>query len=166
MNVKNLDMKRIKYVLILSLTIYTILSPDIHGQISKQYSNTVSFIVSPIEQNGIGLGYSYKCIYISGSRGTYKLPDSGYLEDNYKFSAGYVKKVDIDRFKKICNLYSIGLVYHLYGEAHYKTLELSPSELFPISFEVGAGAGIGRFSGVFRFDPLKWEASIVCGISF
>lgn len=161
MNVKNIDMKKISLCVILIVSALTV-----QGQKGKQYYNTVSFIVSPIEQNGIGLGYSYKCIYISGSRGTYKLPDSGYLEDNYKFSAGYVKKVDIDRFKKICNLYSIGLVYHLYGEAHYKTLELSPSELFPISFEVGAGAGIGRFSGVFRFDPLKWEASIVCGISF
>lgn len=151
----------------ISLCLFFIISAfAVHGQSNILYNNTVSLIVSPTELNGIGLGYSYKCIYISAARGTYNLPDNGYLDDHYKLSAGYVKQINVDRLSKFCNLYSVGLIYHLYGTAHYKTLELNPAELFPVSFEVGAGAGIGRFLGMFRFDPLKWEASLSFGISF
>jgi len=139
-----------------------------YGQKSKykQFNNTLSLVVSPAEETGIGIKYTYKIIYCSASRGSYKLPDSGLLDDHYKLSAGYVKQFNIDRMIKTSNFYSFGLSYHYYGRTYYKTLAIDTDELFPVSFEIGAGARLGRMSGMFVFDPMKWECSICFGISF
>jgi hypothetical protein len=139
---------------------------SIYGQKGRPYDNTLSLLVSPSEATGVGLAYSFKCIYISACRGTYKLPDGGWLDDHYKVSAGYVYMETVDRISHLTNFYSAGVNYNFYGHMYYKTLEMNPNELFPVSFEIGAGAGVGRVVGMFHFDPLKWEASISVGISF
>jgi hypothetical protein len=169
-NKERIKHRRHKYFFLIFLILYFVFSFSIDAQVTKTFNNSISLIVSPAEESGIGLKYSFHKknfgSYLAISRGSYKLPDTGYLEDHIKLSGGYSRLVTLSRMSGTFNLYSIGLSYHLYGQTFYKTMQMSKSELFPVSFEIGAGAGIGRLSGMFRFDPLKWECSIDFGISF
>lgn len=112
---------------------------------------------------GIGIGYRTKNMYAVVSHGEYKL-SKGYMEHS-KIALGGVLYPQYNRDSdEYASFVTFGLCLHSYNKQ-------SPQEFqrivtYPLSFELGVGAYINKFSLAFRFDIIKNESSIDIGIKF
>jgi hypothetical protein len=84
--------------------------------------------------NGFGLAVSYNFIYTSFSHGTFHLPNGGYIRDENKYTVGGIFKG-----------YSLGFIYHTYGEV-YETVDLLDYATCKYSIELGVSVEV--------YDPM------------
>jgi hypothetical protein len=122
---------------------------------------TLSILYAPTDAR-MGVRYDKQAkigYYASASYGNYRY-DEFYVEDHQKYSAG----VSLYRGDRPGNytFLSFGLSYHDYGR--YNITETKA--LKPVSFDIGAGALIGKFIIGFAFDPNKLEGEIFTGFKF
>jgi hypothetical protein len=97
-------------------------------------------------------------IYGSVSYGNYELYNGNYINDHYKVSGGMLLLFPAG------GVASLGLNYHHYGDYYLDVI--NGNVLTPVSFEVGFGRELGRFTPALRLDPLKWEVSLDLGFNF
>jgi|WetSurSiteA1Bulk_404760.scaffolds.fasta_scaffold03812_4 hypothetical protein len=116
---------------------------------------------------GIGLRYDHNDFYGSGSWGNYRFSSGSYIKNHIRLAAGYKLDVPKEIGFYAHNYFSLGLVYHYYGEMAAYGFELNKQEgLFPLSVEIGTGVRIKRVVACFRFDVIKFEGVIDVGITF
>ena len=121
--------------------------------------NSLSVLYAPTDQR-VGLRYDHISkvgMYASASYGNYKFDDF-YVNDHKKVAAG-VMFSSPDRIDQYAS-FSLGVSYHDYGANNIQ----KQRALDPLSFEIGAGAVINKFTAGFTFDPNKWEGEIFFGI--
>jgi hypothetical protein len=136
------------------------LSLAVTGQKQSLY-----FAFAPVDL-GVGVRYDHyfkdNGLYIAGSYGNYKL-SYGYIHDHYKVSFGALLRTPaLDEATYL----SIGVCLHKYGE-YQLPQDYDLTKIFsPFSYEVGAGAYVGRVIVGFRIDLYKWDSSIDIGFKF
>jgi len=115
----------------------------------------VGYLTLSPEDRAIGIRADMEHVYVSMSYGNYYLPYGGYIKDHARTSIGF-----------IYDKYSIGMVYHSYGEV-YEALPLNKASLKPISVELGARVFVTeRFVAALRYDVLRREGTVDFGFCF
>jgi len=143
---------------LLIITLLVFITSFIKGQ-------TVYLTLSPVDM-GVGMRYDRHIsdfgVYVSGIYGNYHLYH-GYIRDHWKISSGLTLTLPERGYD---TYFSIGICAHKYGDT-FLPLEYNLRRvLSPLSFEVGAGAVMGRIVAGFRIDPYKWDSAIDIGFKF
>lgn len=130
---------------------------------SLKAQNVVYVSLQPTDL-GIGLRYDRQInefgVYVSFSKGEYKLYNEGYIKDHIKASIGaMVYSTQHSSF------ITMGINYHHYGK-HYLPSLYGINTLSPVSIELGVGTFLNRFTVALRMDIIKWESSLDFGFKF
>lgn len=146
---------------------YNAVTPADFGYLTyvpTKYANTLYATVQPVDF-GYGISYNYMLAHRSGlystltTNGNYKFLD-GYIHDHTKVAFGYVRAS-----RENISFLTAGLSYNWYGD--YSTPEpFPPAVLRPVSFEIGGGVKIERYSVKFMVDVIKWESNLCFGVNF
>ena len=124
------------------------------AELSAQGQNVGYLSLSP-EDRAIGIRSDIGHVYVSMSYGNYYLPFGGYIKDHSRIGIGL-----------IYSHYSIGMVYHSYGEV-YEALPLNKASLRPVSIEAGVRVFVTeRFVAALRYDVLRREGTVDFGFCF
>jgi hypothetical protein len=127
--------------------------------------NSLALSLSPVDM-GIGMRYDRYFgdvgAYLAGSYGNYSFW-GGHIRDHWKASSGVTLKVTNQTYE---SYFSIGLCLHKYGEAVMREEYDTKRVLSPLSYEIGAGACLGRFFAGVRIDLYKWDSAIDIGFKF
>lgn len=137
------------------------------------YMNTFSVV---LQRSDMAWGFRYDRqfknvkhgVYASYAKGNYYWNDSNsWIKDHNRYSGGFTWTFMQDPSEPIFGLFSVGLVYHRFGEqvGTDDLTQFDPKALDPISFELGVGNQFNRFSMRIRLDPIKWEVSLDTGFA-
>lgn len=132
------------------------------------YSSAIGVTTMPGTTGaGIRLDQTIKKIriYESLSYNNYYLPCGGSIKNNLRFSLGYVHPVHYWG-DGVYSSISIGAVAMFYGERNLQDYPINERVFRAISFEVGAGAYLGRYYLGIRSDLIKWDHVIDFCYSF
>jgi len=137
--------------------------------LSAQFkTNTLYATLQPIDM-GLGLRYDKQ---LSAKYGAY----TSLAHGNYRFGRGYEiphhvravigalryeRQYTVDYF-----IWGAGLCFSRTGEGNVIVMDMPARTMFPVSFELVAGALAGRWAIGFRYDPLKNESAMDLGIRF
>lgn len=133
-----------------------------------QYRSAIGITTMPGTTGaGIRLDHTIKetRIYESFSYNNYCLPCNSYIKNNLRFSLGYVHPVH-DWGNGSYTSVSIGAVAMFYGEKYLQDYPVDRHAFNTLSFEVGAGAYLGRVYLGIRSDLIKWDHIIDLCYSF
>jgi hypothetical protein len=153
-------MKKLLLIIFLFPAIVKAQDCQLKVQPNMNYKNTLYATFTPTDL-GVGVRYDFHKFYASVSTGTYYFNNTK-LTGHYRFCFGRLTKPSRDN---VFLLY--GVTYNIYGHTTDYYNEIWKGIYFPLSFELGSGIRIKRFSFSVRMDVPKFgDSSLDFGINF